>query len=225
MPTKRLVICYACGYSHTIAGKLHHAYCPKCRTQLKTDDVLIAGEQQTDVLTIGNVTITPEAVLAPGIRITGQKILLDGDARGISMLFATDVLELGSHAQFDLSSLEPMTHLLRVLAGQDVSLVEPLSCTALEIAGTLRGNVTVYQRATIHAGGCFVGAFKGPRLEMEDGAGLIGDVDLSPLYEQTPTKRKTTGGVSGKVIATLAHAFVLGVSTVATWFICIWLRH
>lgn len=221
VPAKRLVICYACGYSHTISGKMHHSYCPKCRTNLNTEDVLVSGPRSEDVLTIGNVTIGPEASFTPGVKVTGQKVFLDGDATPLASLRATEVLEVGSHAKFDAAIVDNVSGMVRIPAENDVTLDTRLACAELEIFGTLRASVSVMQSARIHPGGMLIGAFHGPTLLMKDGAGLIGEIDLSPANRQEPVKKSRTSTVAKKAATAVAHAVVIGLGMVASLVLCV----
>ena len=220
VPAKRLVICYACGYSHTISGKMHHSYCPKCRTNLNTEDVLVSGPRSEDVLTIGNVTIGPDASFAPGVKVTGQNILLDGDATPLASITATEAMEIGTHAKFDAAIVNNVSGVVRIPAGNDIALDSRLSCSELEIFGTLRASVSVMKSARIHPGGALIGAFHGPTLLMEDGGGLVGEVDLSPAHRQEPVK-KSRAGAAAKTAAAVAHAVVIGLGMVASLVLCV----
>ncbi|NLE42481.1 MAG: hypothetical protein GX615_11705 [Lentisphaerae bacterium] len=220
VPAKRLVICYACGYSHTISGKMHHSYCPKCRTNLNTEDVLVSGPRSEDVLTIGNVTIGPDASFASGVKVTGQNILLDGDATPLASITATEAMEIGTHAKFDAAIVNNVSGVVRIPAGNDIALDSRLSCSELEIFGTLRASVSVMKSARIHPGGALIGAFHGPTLLMEDGGGLVGEVDLSPAHRQEPVKN-SRAGVAAKTAAAVAHAVVIGLGMVASLVLCV----
>ncbi|MGI5868062.1 MAG: hypothetical protein ACOX9C_01270 [Kiritimatiellia bacterium] len=188
VPKKQLVICYACGYAHTLSGKVANPYCPKCRLVFKTEDVVVAGPHSEDIVTIGNVTIAPEAAFAPGVKVTGQNILLDGDATPLASVVATESIEIGARAKFDPSVVNNLSGVVRIPAGNDIVLEARLSCAELEIFGTLRASVSVMKSARIHSGGALVGAFQGPTLFMEDGAGLFGEIDLSPAHRQEPPR-------------------------------------
>ena len=200
VPTKRLVICYACGYSHTLSGKMHSPYCPKCRTIFNTEDVVVAGPRSEDVLTIGNVTIAPEAAIT-----------------------ATESIEIGARAKFDPAIVNNVSGVVRIPVGNEIALDARLSCSELEIRGTLRADVVVMKAARVFAGGALIGAFHGPSLIVEDGAGLVGEVDLSPAYRQEPVKKSRASAVA-KTATAIANAVVIGIGMVATLVLCIGTR-
>ena len=223
VPTKRLVICYACGYSHTLSGKMHSPYCPKCRTIFNTEDVVVAGPRSEDVLTIGNVTIAPEAAFAPGVKVAGQNILLDGDATPLAALTATESIEIGARAKFDPAIVDNVSGVVRIPAGNEIALDARLNCSEVEIRGTLRADVVVMKAARVFSGGALIGAFHGPSLIVEDGAGLVGEVDLSPAYRQEPVKKSRASAVA-KTATAIANAVVIGIGMVATLVLCIGTR-
>lgn len=172
VPTKRLVICYSCGYTHTLSGRMHHSFCPKCRTKLLTEDIVISGKRTEDVLTIGDVTVTTDAVFDPGLRVTGRRVVLDGDVTPLASITAMDNIEIRSNAQFSGVELINPSGQVVVPVGEVVSLEAAFVCGVLHVRGYLRASVTVTQSASIFAGGLLEGAFKGPSLIVEDGAGL-----------------------------------------------------
>lgn len=178
VPTKRLVICYECGYSHNVSGKMHHSFCPKCKTELKTGDVTVDGDYAEDIKTIGDVVIAQTARLAPGINITGQNITLDGDATQAASVTITGTLELRTNAKFDGSRLNNTKGAVLIPAGNTVAIAPQLNCRTIKIAGRLKTMLVVAESAHILPGGCLEGAFEGPTLLMDDGAGLIADVKL-----------------------------------------------
>ena len=181
VPTKRLVICYSCGYSHTLSGRMHHSFCPKCRTKLITEDLVVSGQLTEDILTIGDVTITADAVFDPGLRVTGRRVVLGGDVTPLASITAMGNIEICSNAQFAGVELINPSGQVVVPSGEVVSLEAAFVCGVLHVYGYLRASVTVNQSACVFAGGLLEGAFRGPSLVVEDGAGLVGEVALTPL--------------------------------------------
>ena len=219
VPTKRLVICYACGYSHTASGQMHNPYCPKCKTKLNAENVTVNGKRTEDILTIGNVVILPEAELAPGLSITGQNIILDGDATSLASLTATELIELRTNAKFNGETLHNRTGKVVIAADHAVALETPFTCNELEVRGMLNAKVSVTQSAHLYEGSLLEGSFHGPILCVDDGAGLIADVDLSPLYRPEPEKPK--GKTVRKVASALANFIFLGLSLFSSVVCCI----
>lgn len=214
MPQKRLVICYSCGYSHTVSGQMHHSFCPKCKTQLNTADVTVAGRHVEDILTIGNVTISPDADFAEGVSITGQRIILDGDVTHVKSITATESLEMRSNAKFRGESIHNISGKVIVAAEHEVVLESPFACRELEVMGKLAANVSVTASARICPGGMLHGSFRGPSLLVEDGGGLVGDIDLNPDYREAPEDGSKRGQGARKVLNALIGMIAIG------WGIC-----
>lgn len=178
VPQKRLVICYSCGYSHTVSGRMQNSYCPKCKTKLITEDVTVGGKHTEDILTIGNVTVTADAEFSDGLTITGQRVVLDGDVTPVVSITASEALEMRSNAKFRGESIHNITGRVIVPAGNNVKLDSPFTCTELEISGALHADVSVENSAHIMPGGLLEGSFRGPSLIVQDGGGLIGSVQV-----------------------------------------------
>lgn len=220
VPSKRLVICYACGYSHTVSGHMHNSFCPKCKIKLNTEDVTVAGRHVENILTIGNVAIMADAEFAPGLSITGQNITLDGDATTLASITATESLEIRSNAKFNAETLHNITGKIIIAAENEVHMNLPLRCSQLEIFGCLRAQVSVTQSAHIRSGGLLEGAFHGPTLLVDEGGGLMGDVDLSPAYRPEPEKN-TKVKTARKAASAIANAVLMGFGMVASLVCCV----
>lgn len=220
VPTKRLVICYACGYSHTLSGRMHNSLCPKCKTNLLTDDITVSGKRTEDILTIGNVLIGPEAEFDPGLRITGQNVILDGDVRALTSITTTESLEIRTGAKFEGIEILNKTGKVVIAADCIVTLDTPFVCDVLDIYGHLKASVKVANSAHLHAGGFLEGSFHGPTLLVDEGAGLVADVDLSPLYKKVPAIA-TPSKTLRKAATILANALILGIGLVASFVCCV----
>lgn len=220
VPTKRLVICYACGYAHTVSGHMHNSYCPKCKTKLNTEDVTVTGKHVESILTIGNVSILGDAEFAPGLSVTGQNITLDGDATSLASITATESLEIRSGARFNAETLHNITGKIIIAAENEVVMDMPLHCRQLEIGGRLKSAVSVTQSAHIRAGGFLEGSFHGPTLLVDEGGGLVGDVDLCPAYRPEP-ERNTKAKTVRKAASALANALIMGLGMVASLVCCV----
>ncbi len=220
VPTKRLVICYACGYSHTLSGRMHNSLCPKCKTNLLTDDVTVSGKRTEDILTIGNVMIGPEAEFDPRLRITGQNVILDGDVRALASITATESLEIRTGAKFEGVEIQNKTGKVVIAASCTVALDTPFVCDVLDIYGHLKASVKVANSARLYAGSFLEGSFHGPTLLVDEGAGLVGDVDLSPLYKKVPAIA-TPSKTLRKAATVLANALILGLGLVASFVCCV----
>lgn len=220
VPSKRLVICYACGYSHTVSGHMHNSFCPKCRTKLNTEDVTVGGKHAENILTIGNVTIMPDAEFTPGLSITGQNITLDGDITTLASITATESLVIRSNAKFNGETLHNITGKIVISAENEVHMESGLHCSQLEIFGCLKAKVSVTHFAHIRAGGFLEGSFHGPTLLVDEGGGLVGDVDLSPDYKPEPEKSVKAKTVR-KAASAIANALIMGLGMVASLVCCV----
>ncbi len=176
MPSRRAIICYECGYSHTVTGRLHNPFCPKCRKKLETDDRIIEGKWDSDVKTVGNVDIRSGSILE-GVTVYGDRIVIAGDVRKAEIK-ATSQIDLLSGAMLDVTRLKTVT--LRIPGKNRVTLAHPLHCKDLEIEGSLKAQVISGGTVRITAGGSLKGGLSCGLLIVEDGGGLIADVELRP---------------------------------------------
>lgn len=172
-PKKREIICYSCGYSFTAAGKLHVPYCPKCKILLCTDDIVVDGEQTTDIKTIGDVVIKPSAKLTDGITINGRSVTIGGDISQCAAVLASEEICLESGAVFSPSVLEKAKVVIPQSA--EIKVASELRCASLVVLGKLEGKISVAGSIEIKAGGHIVGDVSAKALIMELGAGLTGN--------------------------------------------------
>jgi cytoskeletal protein CcmA (bactofilin family) len=183
VPQKRLVICYSCKYSHTVSGRMHNPFCPKCKTKLNIDNVVVDGKHIEDILTIGNVEIKPDAEFSDGLSITGQRIAIDGDVTNIESITASEALIIRSNAKFKSSSINNVSGLVIIPSECNVKTGSQLCCNIIEISGTIDADIVVEKSATVHKGAMLKGSFSGPSLIVEDGGGLSGNINLKPLQQ------------------------------------------
>jgi cytoskeletal protein CcmA (bactofilin family) len=172
VPKKRVVTCYNCGYSYTLAGKIHVPYCPKCKLLLCVDDIIIDGEQSADIKTIGDVIIKQTARLADGITINGRSVTIGGDVSRCAAVLASEQIKLDTGAIFSSTVLEKTS--VVIAAGSEVQVPNVLKCVTLTVEGKLTGTVEVADCITIKVGGYIVGDISAQRLIMELGAGITG---------------------------------------------------
>ncbi len=176
MPTRRSIICYECGYGHTVAGALHNSFCPKCRKKLETGDKVIEGNWDSDVKTIGNVSILPGSIVKTA-SVYGNNISIAGDVRQAE-LHATSGIEILSGAKLDVTHLKTVK--LHIPAENCIKLSQQLTCRKLEIDGELHADIMAEEIVKITAGGLLKGKVSCPSLIVESGAGLVADVELRP---------------------------------------------
>jgi len=201
MPTKREVICPACGVSTSVTGKVDLWVCTHCRHRMKLEDLTIpAGNWNNEVEIGGTVTIEPGAVLNGGI-LTANDIVLNGKMNGVE-LRACRKLVLGAEATPDWVRLKA----LDVELGPGVDLIpgKPIAGRHLNLHGKFSGNAVLEGTLTVHADGDFSGQLRAAGLVVEEGGGLRAQLDVNPEYAPpppTPAKRISTAGkapVKGK---------------------------
>lgn len=176
VPKKRTITCYSCGYSFPATGKLHVPYCPKCKLLLCTDDIVIDGEQSSNVQTIGDVVIKSTAKLVDGITINGRSVTIGGDVSHCATVFASEQIVLETGAVFSPTVLE-QTNVI-IPAGAEIKVSSTLKCKRLTVMGKIEGAISVAECLEIKAGGNVVGDVSAPSLVMELGAGLTGSCKI-----------------------------------------------
>lgn len=182
VPSKRHILCYECGYSHTVTGKLHNSICPKCRKTLSTENRIVEGEWSGDIKTIGNIEIRPGAVVGEALFVAAR-ISIAADVRQAE-LRATQSVELLTGARFDKARVE--TDHIRVPAGADVTASTPFECRHLDVEGALTARITATGVVTIHPGGVLDGSLTSNHLIVHEGGGLRASVRLTPPDQETP---------------------------------------
>lgn len=176
MPTRHELICYSCGYSFVVTGRLDKVICPKCKSQLETGDQHIDGTWSGSVKTVGSVyinsgaTVTAAHIIAKDIRVAG----ICHNTR----LEPTRHLELDTGAQIDIDKLAQQR--LVIIEAAKLNFDEPLRCRSLEIRGELQANVRLAEGGEICAGAMFRGTLQTPRLIVHDGAGLKAHLHINP---------------------------------------------
>ena len=169
LPAKRRITCYNCGYSHTATGQLRVPYCPKCRTVLVTDDLVIDSPHKGDALTIGDVTVLPGASFESGAKICGRNIKIGADISAAATLTASESMILAGGAKFGGVSVSNAGKTL-IPAGEKIEIAGNFDCAEIEIAGALRANIRAERGAVFRAGSVFYGTYVGPCITVEDGA-------------------------------------------------------
>ena len=180
IPTKRLIVCYACGYSHTAAGQLRVPYCPKCKTLLNANDLTIDSKCGEDTLTIGDVAILPGAEFDAGLKVAGKIVKVGADVSPLASLTATEELVLLAGSKTAGVKIENFSGKTIVPAGETVEVEGAFTCTELDIGGKLCAATHVERGATLRAGSTLHGSFAGPRLTVEDGATISADARIEP---------------------------------------------
>ena len=180
MPTKRLVVCYLCGYSHIVTGQLRVSYCPKCRALLSSEDMEINAPRTGDVLTIGDVTIAPGAAFDPGAKVAGRVVRVGADVSELASITATESLVLLAGAKLGRVKVENFGGKVIVPADEKVTIEEGVCCDELEIAGELCADVRTQRAAILRSGAILRGSYAGSDIKVEEGAAINAVMRLIP---------------------------------------------
>lgn len=168
IPLKHEMVCYECLYAFTVSGKVHYAFCPKCKRNLDMSDHTLEGEWTTDVRTMGSIEIKPGCTVS-GVLLLAQVIVVAGDVSGAT-LQATRRIELAPGGRVSWAKATMKDLLVR--PGSELILQDPLLARTIDIAGSLSGHVRAEDLTTIRATGIFQGELYSPRLRVEDGAAI-----------------------------------------------------
>ncbi len=173
VPTKRFIICYECGYTFQLHGRVDHTFCSKCRVKLDCVDHLIESKHTASIKTTGTVRISRQGRLA-NAQVIGQDIILQGALEDGASLRALRQLEIGPGAVFSQANIVATD--LKVAAGANARFAKRTQYRNLELAGTLEAEVCATGVVTIHAGGLMRGRLETAHLIVEEGGGLMAEV-------------------------------------------------
>lgn len=194
IPTKTEIVCYECGYTFPIAGKVQTLYCPKCRTILEKGDVSITGDHSEPVKTTGRVVVEPEGRVRDTEIIAREIVVRGGVERAMLRGYQKVILDAGAKVPWGCLQ----TPLLVVAAGADHTYAEPVEAERVEIAGTFTATLRA-SRVAVKAGGHLRGRVVTPHLSVEDGGGLTASLEVVPEAEpEPPPKPKAVTGRSGR---------------------------
>lgn len=186
VPERHEVTCYLCGFAFTVSGRIRKMFCPKCRESLNPSDYAISGTWNEPVTTIGRIWIGPNAQLAT-VPLRGRCVEVEGDASP-SPIEALR-LTLGPGGQVDPSHTRFRDLVVRQDA--DVAWEGPLRCRRVDVAGRLRADLEVSEKALIRPTGHLEGTVSGPCLVVEEGGALHATVVIragarDPLSNGSP---------------------------------------
>lgn len=187
MPSKREIVCPECDFVSEVTGKLALFVCQQCRHRLKLDDKNISGECEEDVETGGNITVEVDAVLKKGVHVTGNDIVLKGKMKGGSVR-ACRRLVIEEGAEPDWNNIRFRD--LHIQTGYELQSGKVVRGRHVEVHGTYIGTMELDGCCTIRAGGCVRGKLKAAGLAVDDGGGLIAQLDISPDYAPKPEPKK-----------------------------------
>ena len=99
--------------------------------------------------------------------VIGSSIVIDGEISGDEALTIEGVVR----GRIDV------TNVLSVAKGAEVEA--EIDCQAVELEGSVAGNVTAADKVDIKAGGRLVGDIKAPRVLIADGASFKGNINMA----------------------------------------------
>jgi cytoskeletal protein CcmA (bactofilin family) len=115
-----------------------------------------------------------------------NSLLKDVEIKG-SIKFAND-LTFDGNLEGDISSAEGT-----LTVGPNAKVRGDLKTKVVVLKGNVSGNITVQERCELHANAQLVGDLKAVRLSLEDGATLLGKLDVNPnklAIKQEPVPQK-----------------------------------
>ncbi len=168
MPTRHEIVCYACGYEHTITGRIQNAFCPKCHEELETGDVVVDSETDRDIKTVGAVEVRPGGALRHANVIASQLVLAGTVEDSVVNIGGRLVLRQG--AKVDLQQVKYRD--LVVAQGAKFTYRKKIACRDLTVEGELRAKVHPSGMAHVRAGGFLRGEIHSQHLIVDDGGGL-----------------------------------------------------
>lgn len=174
LPTNYEIVCFECGYTFNLRGKLRKTYCPKCRAILDVDEHVIDKPWSGTVKTIGTVEVAEGGSLSGAHIITGD-LVLNGHVER-SEIRVCRRLELGPHAAGEVSKIPARDILIR----KDIklSIRSKLHADNFIVYGDFRGSIEISGLVTLHPGACLRGRVRAARLVVLEGAGIKADVEV-----------------------------------------------
>ncbi|GEM_PF-967854 len=185
MPSKREVICPACGAPSEVTGMVQLFVCNTCRHRMKLEDVKIPEGEWEEDLEVGGTVIVPTGAVLKGGSITANDVILQGKMEGCEVR-ATRLMTIGSHAKPDWVRLKSLD--LELGYGVNLTPGKPVEGRNLILHGKFSGNAILTGTLTIHADGDFSGQLRAAGLQVEEGGGLRAQLDVNPAYKPEPPK-------------------------------------
>jgi len=169
------IVCYECGYTFNLRGRIQKTYCPKCRKTLVADEQIIESDWSGRVKTIGTVQVRNGGSLTKAHVVVGS-LILDGRIEESTTKIGRR-LELGSNASGDIAKIDTRDILIR--ADAKLSYRAKLRCENLIVEGDFRGTVEVSGLVTVMSGAFLQGRVKAARLLLHEGGGLKATVKIA----------------------------------------------
>lgn len=174
MPAKRVIECYECGYKFQLHGKAAATNCSKCRAMLDLTDHVIDGRWAASFKTAGIIHLTATGILQSGDLIAND-FVLEGTIEA-GTIRALHKLEIRPGARFSEQNIQAPE--LVIAPEATIAFIEPAEFSDVEIFGALRANLSATGIVTIHPGGSFEGQLQSAHLIVEDGGGLVAEIQV-----------------------------------------------
>ena len=187
MPTKREIICPACGYVSEVTGKLQLFVCQGCRHRMKLDDVTLKDGEWSEELETGGKVIVPVGAMLTGGSIVANDIELNGKMKGVE-LRATRRIIVSKTAEVDWVRMNMRD--LELGPGVKMTPGKPLDARHLELHGAFCGNARLTGTLTVHPTGDFSGELRAAGLQVAEGGGLRAKLDVNPEHAPPPQPPK-----------------------------------
>jgi len=154
-------------------------FCPKCREQLQTGDLVIDKKWTKDIKTMGVVQISAGGSVV-NATIVATDIIVGGDVTK-AILKPSRAVELETGAVLNPSAIEKCNIVVR--KGARVAFDPVVTCANLDVKGEINARACPNGMATIHPGGFFRGELAGSHLVVMDGGGLKAKLSIDPIQK------------------------------------------
>lgn len=195
MPSKREVLCPACGAASEVTGAVQLFVCNTCRHRMKLEDVRIPEGEWHEDLEVGGTVIVPDGAVLKGGSVTANDIVLQGKMAGTE-LRACRLMTIGSNAQPDWVRLRALD--LELGKGVNLTPGKPVEGRHLLLHGAFCGTARLTGTLTVHADGDFSGELRAAGLRVEEGGGLRARLDVNPAYKPAPPPQRRAPSPGGK---------------------------
>jgi cytoskeletal protein CcmA (bactofilin family) len=185
LPTRRPIICYECGYTYQLHGRVTFTVCSKCRAKLDCTDHVIESVHRATLKTVGVVHVTTTGRVE-NCEVVGHDVIVAGNVAE-ARVTALRQLEIAVGAVFSEGKIYAPN--LRVGAGAEVQFERRAEYRDVTIAGALEATLNATGTVRVVAGGLFRGELRTAHWIVEEGGGLCAEVDTRPLAETDRPKR------------------------------------
>lgn len=187
LPSKREVVCPACGAVSEVTGAVRLFVCNTCRHRMSLEDVRIPEGEWTDDLEVGGTVVVPSGAVLKGGSITANDIVLQGEMAG-GEVRACRLMTIGSNATPDWVRLRALD--LELGKGVNLTPGKPVQGRHLVLHGSFCGTARLTGTLTVHPDGDFSGELRAAGLRVEEGGGLRAHLDVNPEYKPPPPKQR-----------------------------------